>query len=397
MYLGPGSLPGVFITPELAIRKARDSDLRREKFALYDLATHMLEAPDQVLPRFVELAMDVTSGSSAGLSLYEAGPPEFLRWHYLKGKLAPLTGTAIPKASPCGISMDQRSPQLTTHPERVFTWIADAHIILPEVLHIPLYVSSQEALGTLWVVADQPGHFHGEHARATSELASFVSIALRMARVESQLREALEEQESLAGEMSHRVKNVLTLIDALIRISARAATSPSEMAQILSGRVQALSAAQSLVRESYRAIGEEPGLSDFADILAAVSRPYDSLAGRNAGRFSISGPAVKCGEHAANYVALLFHELTTNATKYGALGSEDGVITISWHVEDGLLQIRWQEQGGLSAGRVPGPPGFGTKLIDDTISRRMKGTFKREWRPEGLFLEFRVPVAELER
>ena len=190
------SVSDVFITDELARREPRKTDYLREKLALQELATRMADQPDDVLPRFVDLGMEMTGGISAGLSLYEEYPaPGVFRWQYLRGVLSPFNGATTPwNFSPCGITLDRNAPVLCVHPERVYTWIADANITVPEVLLVPLYLGGEFPLGTLWIVSANEGHFDSGHARVMTELASFVGIALRMQHSEQRLEQALEER-----------------------------------------------------------------------------------------------------------------------------------------------------------------------------------------------------------
>ena len=190
----------VFITEELDRRAPKKTDYLQEKLALQDLAARMADQPEEVLPRFVDLALEMTGGVSAGLSLYEENPaPGVFRWQYLRGLLAPFNGATTPRDfSPCGITLDRNAPVLSLHPERVYGWIADANIVVPEVLLVPLYLGGKVPLGTLWIVSDREGHFDSGHARALTELAAFVGIALRMVRSEQRLHQALETQEKVA-------------------------------------------------------------------------------------------------------------------------------------------------------------------------------------------------------
>ena len=183
------TIADVFITDELDRRAPKKTDYLQEKLALQDLAAQMADKPEEVLPRFVNLALEMTDGVSAGLSLYEEDPaPGVFRWHYLRGVLAPFEGATTPRDfSPCGITLDRNTPVLSAHPERVYGWIADANIVVPEVLLVPLYLGGKVPLGTLWIVSDREGHFDSGHARALTELAAFVGIALRMVRNEQRL------------------------------------------------------------------------------------------------------------------------------------------------------------------------------------------------------------------
>ena len=144
----------------------------------------MADSPEDILPKFVDLAIDMTGGSSAGISLYEDKPyPGVFRWHFVRGAFRPLDSTTTPRNfSPCGVTLDANGPVLSSYPERGYNWIADANIIVPEVLLVPLYFGGTEPLGTLWIVAEEAGHFDRGHARVMTELAAFVGIALRMIR-----------------------------------------------------------------------------------------------------------------------------------------------------------------------------------------------------------------------
>src|SRR5579862_2528254 len=189
----------LYITSELARRRQKTADPLEEKRALQDLAARMLDQPEEVLPRFVELAMEMTGGMSAGLSLYEPEPaPGVFRWRHLKGALAPFENATTPRNySPCGITLDENRPVLSNHPERYYSWISDAGIVVPEVLLVPLRLGGTEPLGTLWIVAEKEGHFDLGHARIATELGSFVGAALKMIENKRHLETALEEQETL--------------------------------------------------------------------------------------------------------------------------------------------------------------------------------------------------------
>ena len=386
----------VFITHELAQRPVRPADHRREKHALQDLAARMLDHPEEVLPCFVEQAMAITGGSSAGLSLYEPEPaPGVFRWHHLCGVLARFEGATTPRHdSPCGVTLDQAAPVLARHAERRYRWIAEAGIVVPEVLLVPLHLDGGDPLGTLWIVAEEAGHFDGGHARAAEELASFAGIALRIRRDREELCRALERQEMLAREMSHRVKNLFAVTDSMIRFGVRSAGSTEEMAQAMSGRLRALAAAHAL---AWQTPGEDGGAEivphapDLAALAAAV------VAAPHAGHPGIvlDGPAVALGSRAAGSLALVLHELATNATKYGALAAGTGRIALRWRIEGERLVLRWEERGGPPVTAPPERDGFGGRLLHTTILRQLGGAFRRDWAREGLVATIAIPLASL--
>lgn len=386
----------VYHTDELMRRPARRTDYLREKQAMQDLAAQMADHPEEVLPHFVDLAMDLTGGVAAGLSLYEKDPmPGVFRWRYLRGSLAPFEGATTPRDfSPCGVTLDEKRPVLSRNPELVYDWISDAGIVVPEVMLVPLYIGGQEPLGTLWIVADQAGHFDSGHARVITELASFVGVALRMHRTEQRLQASLDEQEMLTREMSHRLKNVFALAEGLLRISARAVTTKEELVSVMSGRIQALASAHALVRRNFSDVGTAPRASGLEEVIRAVMQPHDQAGGA---RFTIAGADMHCGEHALNGIALVFHELATNAAKYGALKMPQGHIDIGWTEEDGHVALSWLERGGPKLAHSPDRFGFGTKLLQDTVTRQFGGTISHEWKPEGLALAITLPADALHR
>jgi len=378
----------LYITGELLRRTPKARDPLREKLALQDLANRMAEHPEQILPRFVDLAMEITAGASAGLSLLEPFPePGVFRWKYLRGLLSPFEGATTPRNfSPCGVTLDQNGPVLSQHPERFYDWISDADIVAPEVLLVPLTIGGDLPLGTLWIVSETEGHFDSGHARAMTELAAFVGVALRMLRTERELQEALIEQETLASEMSHRVKNLFAMTDGLIRISAKNASTKDEFVRSLSGRLHALASAHALVRRNLSEAQPNPRASDLAALIFEVVDPYEHHAGDRLPRFSLEGPVVRCGDNAMNGVALIIHELATNAAKYGALTEDAGEVQVRWRQDGDRLVIRWAEVGGPPIPGAPEKSGFGSTLVRNTARGQFGGSVDYSWEPGGLIV-----------
>lgn len=360
----------VFITDELLRRAAPAPDYLQEKLAIQELARHMADRPAEVLPRLVKLAMEICGADSAGVSVLEG--QEF-RWFGLTGTLSVFEGATTPRGfSPCGVCLDYGGPILMAHPERAYDWIADASITVPEVLLVPLHVGGGAPLGTLWVVAPEGRHFHSGHARALTELAVFSGIALQMVQSERVLKQALAAQEMLTREMSHRVKNLFTVTDSMIRMTARSSPDKEAMTQSLLGRVAAFARAHSLVRP----IADEPAAQNVAlrDLIRIVLGPYPGV--------MLDGPPVSLDERAANSVAIILHELTTNAAKYGSLSAEGGVVRISWSHAGKVLTLTWREENGPPV-TPPAKSGFGSTLVANTIAS-VDGAMDYDWAPGGL-------------
>lgn len=387
----PASIAEVSITHELLRRESPAPDYLREKLAMQDLAQQMADHPEALLPHLVKQAMEICDADSAGISVLDG---EVFRWLGLAGKLAVFEGTTTPRDySPCGICIDNRSAVLMQRPERVYKWIADANISVPEVLLVPLLVSATP-LGTLWIVAREGQRFNKGHERVVTELAAFTGIALKMVQTDQQLTKALEEQETLAKEMSHRIKNLLAVTESMVRLTSRNTQTKQEMTESLTGRLHALSAAHSLVRKSFGPTGDMPlgptaqmnGVN-LGDLIAAILRPYQAA--------GLSGAKVCLGEHATNAVALVFHELATNAAKYGALSVDGGTVSVAWDVEDDNLNLQWQEANGPAIA-PPTKKGFGSTLVAGTISG-LGGTLDYDWNSAGLGVRIHIPTDRLAR
>jgi two-component sensor histidine kinase len=387
----------VYVTDELQRRPPAKTDYLREKLALQDLAQQMIDHPADVLPRLVDLALEMCEGTSAGLSLFEASPaPGIFRWHDLRGILAKFEGATTPRRfSPCGACLDLNTPILSQHPERFYTWIAEADISVPELLLVPLHMGGPEELGTLWVVADDEGHFNSGHSRVLTELAKFAGIAIRTHRTEQRLQQALEHQETLTREMSHRVKNVFALTDGMVRISARTASDPQEMARILSGRLGALALAHDLVRRVSGRDGPLDAGAALGNLIHAIVLPFENSVAVERARFNINGPVVLLGSPAANGLALVFHELATNSAKYGALTADDGFIEVRWSQQNGRVDLTWRERGGPIIEASPPSSGFGTTLAKKTVVGQLGGELSYDWLPEGVVVSISVPVESL--
>lgn len=379
----PAAVAEVFITDELSRRQSAIPDYLREKLAIQDLARHMADSPAEMLPRLVQLAMEICDADSAGVSVLEGA---VFRWLGLKGKLSAFESATTPRDfSPCGVCIDYRAPILMERPERAYGWIADAKITVPEVLLVPLTIEGGELLGTLWVVAKDGSHFDAGHARVVSELATFTGIALRMIQADARLKKALAEQETLTREMSHRITNLFAIFDGMIRMTSRSAQTKQDLAQTLSGRVSALANANALVRRSLDPHAETK--VTLAEVIALVLRAH--------GEPILDGPEIILGEHAAQNLALVLHELATNAAKYGALSSAAGSLALSWGREEDALVLDWNESGGPEI-TAPSKTGFGSTLLETTISRH-HGTIERDWAKDGLKVRIRLPLADLAR
>jgi two-component sensor histidine kinase len=183
---------------------------------------------------------------------------------------------------------------------------------------------------------------------------------------------------------------MFALTDGLIRMSAKGAANKDELVNAISGRLHALASSHSLVSRHLLDVGQVPRTGDLGALIRAVVAPHDTNHAATASKFTLRGPVVPCGDKALTGLALIFHELATNAAKYGALSAEAGRIEIDWLARDaGELVIVWTERGGPSV-LEPQREGFGSSLIKTTITSQFAGSIARTWRHDGLVVQLRV-------
>ncbi len=204
-------------------------------------------------------------------------------------------------------------------------------------------------------------------------------------------KQAEEAHELLAGEMSHRVKNLIAIAGALTSMSSRAPGTKEEMASELTSRLTALGRAHDLVRP---VPGQTENAALLADLLSILLAPYDDL-GAFSGRVRVTAPRMGVGEGAATDLALVLHELATNSLKYGALSCGSGLLDVACTVADDELVMVWTERGGPAVTPPNDALGFGSRLLDRIVTRKLRGFIDYQWNPEGLIATVRVQVAKL--
>lgn len=206
-------------------------------------------------------------------------------------------------------------------------------------------------------------------------------------------RHALEEaQKLLTRELNHRVKNLFAIANGMVSMTARTAKDPKEMANALRGRLSALSRAHELVQPVSASEKRTGPDVELARLIEAVLEPYRQ-SGQN--KIGIEGPSVLVGSNTTTSLALVLHELATNAAKYGCLSCPEGELSIRWSVQEENVDFRWIETCGP---RIENPPtfeGFGTQLSQRSITGQLGGTLDRDWRPEGLRVHMTLPLNRL--
>jgi two-component sensor histidine kinase len=210
----------------------------------------------------------------------------------------------------------------------------------------------------------------------------------------TQRKQGEEANELLAGEMSHRVKNLLMIAAALTRSVSQSAETKEEMVRNLTNRLIALGRAHELVHSVPSQEDKEVLLGDLFAVLLA---PYDNDKEASHGRIRISVPKIAVGSTAATTLALVLHELATNSLKYGTLSSPKGTINVSAapYVGEEIVVV-WTEQGGPPV--VPPkatPTGFGSEMVRRGMSSRLGGSIAFNWANEGVIVTLRMSKSSL--
>jgi two-component sensor histidine kinase len=199
-------------------------------------------------------------------------------------------------------------------------------------------------------------------------------------------KQAEEGHELLAGEMSHRVKNLLAIASGLTAITSRSTKTTDEMAHQLTQRLTALGRAHDLVRPIP---GEQGKAALLGDLISVLLAPYDDT-GAFSGRVRVSVPRMGVGEATANTLALVLHELATNSLKYGALSSAAGTLDVSCSDAEAEIAIVWAERGGPTVTAPDSAGGYGSKMVARVLASQLGGSIKRDWSPEGAIITLRL-------
>ena len=206
---------------------------------------------------------------------------------------------------------------------------------------------------------------------------------------------AERRQKLLIDELNHRVKNTLATVQSLASQTARAAPTPAAFRERFEGRLIALSKAHDQLTVHHW---------ESADLRALLSGSLAPYVGTGPERIVLRGEDVELRPRAVLTLAMAFHELTTNAAKYGALSAAGGHIDIRWQPvgDDGhrQLKIDWIERDGPTVAE-PQQRGFGSKLIEGSIAAELGGRARLAYQPDGLHCEIVIPLeqatAEIER
>lgn len=203
----------------------------------------------------------------------------------------------------------------------------------------------------------------------------------------------MQRNELLNLELSHRIKNIFSVVSALIRLSAAGQPDHAEFARILRDRIDALGRAHEFVRphsEQSRLTTSDPTLFGM---LNQIFSAYPAFRDK---RLTIEGDDIEIDDQAATPMALVFHELATNALKYGALRTANGRVQIVSQLTTEDLKLYWRESGAPAPSQSP-KAGFGSQLMEISVVHQMGGALTKYWGDSGLCVEMKLPRERVRR
>jgi len=216
-------------------------------------------------------------------------------------------------------------------------------------------------------------------------LAFGTALAIRLA---SQLARSQADRELLINELNHRVKNTLASVQGLLASTLRSAVSIDDAKQAMEERIIALGRAHDVLTKEH---WENPHLRE---LVLSIVQPYRT---DHTNRIEISGADVRVNPRAAVALAMVLNELMTNAAKYGALSRSEGHVQIEWSTtrdRNPKLRMVWTEMGGPLVASTT-RRGFGSTLIEQSITRDLGGALEKNFNPAGLVCTMLFPVESL--
>lgn len=243
------------------------------------------------------------------------------------------------------------------------------------------YVEQQRGYCTAWSAS--------ELAAARELQILLTQIAAKGERVQLMRHQDLvthkRQQDLMIAELNHRVKNILALIRSLSRQAKNSAASLESYALALEQRIAALAAAHDL------AVSNTMKGVSLRGIVQTELGPYMV---DDSSQVLLTGPVVGLRPDVAPIIALVLHEVVSNAVKYGALSTPEGLVKVQWKVDDEKLSVTWRELGGPVV-KEPSRHGFGRSLIEKAIVYEFDGASELKFDPAGVTFSFSIPAENL--
>jgi two-component sensor histidine kinase len=256
-------------------------------------------------------------------------------------------------------------------------------------LGIPLRGRDGSVLGSLCAIDTSPRDWSDADIADLSDFAHLVEEQIFAQSRIHQLVISGEQRQLVSGELTHRIKNVFSVVLSLIRFAARNRSNLPDFVEDITARIEALARAH-----DYVVVSSTPS-EQQSPTLAALLEVLLSAFNSDGERVIIDSPPTAIGEKAATAVALIVHELATNAVKYGALSVAGGRVQLTCCEDQADLKIVWRESSGPAVDGPPSQTGFGSKMTKISATGQLRGTIVYDWARAGLGVEIRVPLEQL--
>ncbi|MCJ2109183.1 PAS domain-containing protein [Methylobacterium sp. E-041] len=256
-----------------------------------------------------------------------------------------------------------------------------AAIHVRSLLNLPL-MEHGRFIALLYAVKDTPYVWKPEEISFANNIADRTRAAL--ARIEAE-----ERQRTLNLELSHRMKNMLAMVQSIATQTMRTATDLDAAKEVLAGRLIALSKSHDLL------LGGTVGSAPIGTLIESALQSHEETPSR----FVLEGPTFTVGSKAAMSLSLMLHELATNAAKYGALSTVGGKVSVAWklgdHGGEPHCSLRWSETGGPAVA-PPTRTGFGSRLIGRGLAGSFGGEVDLSYPVGGVVCTIQAPLRGLQ-
>lgn len=414
--------PDCYVPAHTLPQRTSPPNLRAEAAAICELSKALAEDPGAAVRSLLDIAQDLCSAGSAGLSLVHLNQTgeATIRWETVSGVLSSHEATATPRgSSPCGLCLDIGIAIVIPRPQRMFEQLADRPPSIAELLTIPLYDRARKPLGTFWVAHhDSQAHFDRDDVRIAEQLAAQMALALKLQeqasdhanalavfeshqlaqqnlvtydlyeerslfeQAEIENRQALRFKDALIEEVHHRAKNTLQIASNLLTMQARTSASTQVRDALLDSAARLHVLAK--VHELLYASGDSTQRVLMPQLLQSLGSALGQSFGHTYPHVALNIECDRMELPAQNAVALalLANEAVTNAYKHAFADDSPGMITVALHhTSENALSLRIEDTGsGFTS--PSGEEGLGLTLIR-AFATQLSGTLAVKRRDIG--------------
>jgi PAS domain S-box-containing protein len=296
-----------------------------------------------------------------------------------------------------------RADDITTDPRYghnpPFKGMPDGHLPVRSYLAAPVISRSGEVLGGLLLGHPKPNIFNASHEQLVAGITAQAAIGIDNSRLYDKAQREIEERRQaeedrlvVLRELNHRVKNVFAVAIGMITMTERTSDTKRAMGERLNGRLRALASAHELIRPKVTSENQQLTTTTVATLIDRIMAPH---VGEDSGQVVLDLADAPAGPTGATSLALVLHELATNAVKYGSLSVSGGKLTIASRIADGTLTLIWIERDGPAIAGPPSHKGFGGSLARMSARGQLGGDIAYVWNSEGVEIILNASLSRL--